>query len=331
VKKFVYLCIMALFVCGCSSAEKKPAVKIIFDTDIGGDADDLGALAMLYNFKDKGECELLAVMSWSNDECAVPAIDALNRFYKHPRIPIGARKDNIYSDEKKYNYAIANHFEHKLTYKDVPDTTTLYRKILSKQKDKDMVLVTVGPLLNIRRLIESQPDSVSDFNGRELVSRKVKEVVMMGGHFPSGKGEWNFSGNMPGVTKFVLENIDVPVVFSGFEIGRAIQTGEVFNNIDKNTPLYVGFLHFCQNAQWMQPYQGRIVDNSTFDQTAVLYAVRGGVGTYWDKIENGFCEAQDNGDNRWVKGKKTNHSYLKLKEDPEKMAALIESIMLGKF
>ena len=30
-------------------------VKIIFDTDIGGDADDLGALAMLHNFVDKKE------------------------------------------------------------------------------------------------------------------------------------------------------------------------------------------------------------------------------------------------------------------------------------
>jgi len=322
---------MALFVCGCASLQKEKPVKIVFDTDIGGDADDLGSLAMLHNFKDKGECQLLAIMSWSNDECAVPAIDAINRYYKHPSIPIGARKDNIYKDEKKYNYAIAGHFEHKLTYKDVPDTTALYRKILSKQTDGDVVLVTVGPLLNIKSLIESQPDSISSLTGKELISKKVKLIVMMGGHFPAGKGEWNFSGNMPGVTKFVLQNIDVPVVFSGFEVGRVIRTGEVFNNIDKNTPLYVGFLHFCQNAQWMQPYQGRIVDNSTFDQTAVLYAVRGGVGTYWEKIENGFCEVQNNGDNRWVEGKKTNQSYLKLKEDPEKMAALIESIMLGKF
>jgi hypothetical protein len=325
------LCLLVLIGCGCASVEKGKPVKIIFDTDIGGDADDLGALVMLHNFVDKGECEFLAVMSWSTDEYAVPAIDAINRYYHHPNIRIGARKDNIFHLERLYNKPIADHFENTLTYKDVPDTTTLYRKILSKQNDKDVVLVTVGPLLNIKRLIESQPDSVSDLNGRELISRKVKEVVIMGGHFPGGKGEWNFSGNMPGVTRFVLKNLDVPVVFSGFEIGVAIRTGEVFNEIDKNTPLYVGFLHFCQHAPWMQPYQGRIIDNSTFDQTAVLYAVRGGVGDYWDKIVGGYCEAQDNGDNKWVEGDITNHSYLKLKEEPETMAHLIESIMLGEF
>jgi hypothetical protein len=47
--------------------------KIIFDTDIGGDADDLGALAMLHNYVKRGDCELLAIMLWSTDEYAVPA------------------------------------------------------------------------------------------------------------------------------------------------------------------------------------------------------------------------------------------------------------------
>jgi hypothetical protein len=67
--------------------------KIIFDTDIGGDADDLGAIAMLHNYVSRGDCELLAIMCWGDDKYAVPAIDALNRFYLHPDIPIGTRKD----------------------------------------------------------------------------------------------------------------------------------------------------------------------------------------------------------------------------------------------
>lgn len=327
-KRWILLLVLAAAVCGCAPAEKKP-VKIIFDTDIGGDADDLGALAMLNHFVDQGQVDLLAVMCWANDEYAVSAIDAVNRFYKHPEIPIGARKDGIHQLEQLYNKPIAEHFEHKLTWRDVPDTTTLYRRILARQKDKDVVLVTVGPLLNIKRLIESPPDTISELDGKRLLSQKVRQVVMMGGHFPAGKGEYNFSGNMPGVTKFVLENLDVPVVFSGFEIGKAIGTGEVFNDIDKNTPLYVGFLHFCKYAPWKQPYQGRIIDNASFDQTAVLYAVTGGVGEYWDKVEGGRCVAEDNGDNRWVEDEESNHAYLKLKADPEQMAHLIESIMLG--
>ena len=40
-------------------AQDRP--QIIFDTDFGGDADDLGALAMLHNFMSRGECNLLVV------------------------------------------------------------------------------------------------------------------------------------------------------------------------------------------------------------------------------------------------------------------------------
>lgn len=102
--------------------------KIIFDTDIGGDADDLGALVMLHNFIDRGECELLAVMSWSHEEYAVPVIDAVNRYYNHTGIPIGVRKDELYHDDWNYNRPIAEAFEHKLTNDDVPGTVELYRK-----------------------------------------------------------------------------------------------------------------------------------------------------------------------------------------------------------
>ncbi len=81
--------------------------KIIFDTDIGGDADDLGALAMLHTFVKRGDCELLAIMSWTTDKYAVPAIDAINRFYLHPNIPIGTRKAETYTSETSYNTVIA--------------------------------------------------------------------------------------------------------------------------------------------------------------------------------------------------------------------------------
>ena len=36
-------------------------VKLIFDTDIGGDIDDAFALALIHRFADRGQCELLGV------------------------------------------------------------------------------------------------------------------------------------------------------------------------------------------------------------------------------------------------------------------------------
>ncbi len=327
-KKMLITILLFFFIAG-GSIYAQP--KIIFDTDIGGDADDLGALAMLHNFVKRGDCELLAVMSWTVEENAVSAIDAINRFYHHPNIPIGTRKAETFSDENNYNRAITDNFDFKLTYNDVPDAIDLYRKILSQSADSSITVVTVGPLMNIQNLINSESDKYSPLNGSDLISKKVKEFVIMGGQFPKGKDEWNFNGNMPGVTRFVLENLKVPITFSGFEIGVQIKTGEVFNQIDPETPLYQGFFYFSSHAPWIKDqFNGRILDNSTFDQTAVLYAVKGGVEKYWDRIEGGYCEADDYGGNKWVKRKNSNHSYLKLKESSEVMATLIEIIMLNK-
>ena len=305
--------------------------RIIFDTDFGGDADDLGALVMLHHFVDSKECELMAVMCWSTEKYAVSAIDAVNRYYKHPDIPIGARRDTVQFIDWNYSKAIADHFDHVLNHDKIPDAVTLYRKILAESPDKSLVIVTVGPLKNIEDLMKSEGDAVSLLSGKELIEQKVSEFVMMGGAFPEGKWEWNFAGGMPGVTQYVLSNLDVPITFSGFEVGVQIKTGEVFNRIDADMPLHVGFMHFSKNAPWMKMnFKGEILDNSTFDQTAVFYAVRNGSGFLWDKVSNGICVPDEKGGNTWEETQDSRHSYLQLKMDPEQIAELIEQIMLGE-
>jgi len=306
--------------------------RIILDTDFGGDADDLGALAMLNNFIDKGECNLLGIMCWSTEKYAVSAIDAVNRYYNHPNIPISVRKDQTILTDWNYSKSIADRFSHQLNLENVPDAIILYRKILAESPDKSIVIVTIGPLKNIENLLNSKSDSLSNLCGKDLIEKKVKEFVMMGGKYPEGDWEWNFEGGMPGVTKYVISNITVPITFSGYEVGVDIKTGEVFNKIDHNTPLYVGFMHFSENAPWIKKnFKGKILNNSTYDQTAVLYAVRNGTGLYWDKVSGEMCVPDEKGGNKWIKNNKSSHSYLVLKMDKEKIAKQIESFMLGEF
>lgn len=305
--------------------------KIIFDTDFGGDADDLGALAMLHGMIDSDECDLLGIMLWTNEKYAVPAVDAVNRFYGHPDIPIGVRAGGTHINEDAHTKILADSLSYNLTYSDVPSTTKLYRKILAENEDTSIVLVTVGPLLNIKLLLESGPCEYSSLTGKELLHQKVKEMVVMGGQYPSGEWEWNFNGDMPGVTKYVFDRIHLPVVFSGYEVGLKIKTGKVFNNIPKDHPLYLGYHHFSKHAPWMKDnYKGKILDNASYDQTTVLYAVKGGLGKWWIKMDNGYNEVCNEGENKWIESKreKTRHSYLKLIEEPEKMAEIIESLMM---
>lgn len=332
------ICITGMAILVSCTTQPEPTnapVKIIYDTDFGGDADDLGALVMLHNFHNRGKCELLAVMLWNTEEYAVPAVDAVNHYYGNPGILIGTRSHDTFTLDWQHTRPIAEAFPHELKNQDVMLAVDLYRKILANQPDNSVVVVTTGPLANIKNLIQSEPDEYSPLTGKELIEKKVQKFSIMGGQFPEGSSEWNFNGNMPGVTKFVLENITVPVVFSGYEIGVEIKTGPRLAEAGEDSPLYVGYKHFSLHAPWMKQYyqEGTITPNSTYDQTSVLYAVLGGVGKYWDKVENGICVADSIGGNFWkeINDRPTNHAYLVLLKTPEEMEEIIYSFMLGNF
>lgn len=316
----------------CTQTKTKTQTKIIFDTDFGGDADDLGALAMLNHFQNKGEVELRAIMCWNLEKYAVSAIDAVNTYYGNPNIPIGLRQGEQHITDWNHSKAIADHLEHDASFENVPEATQLYRKLLGESDDKSLVIVTVGPLMNIKKLIDSKADNYAPLNGLELINAKVKEFVIMGGNFPHSENEWNFDGDMPGVTKYVLNHIELPITFLGAELGASLRTGEVFNALPKDSPLYLGFLHFSKYAPWMNhQFKGKIYDNATFDQTAVLYAVRNGIGNLWHRVGDGFCETDATGGNTWKPRKNSNHSYLVLDKPIAEMEQELEKFMLGNF
>ena len=65
------------------------AVRIIFDTDIGTDVDDAGALAILPIMADRGEAEILATRSANRNRWCGPALDAINTYYGRGDMPVG--------------------------------------------------------------------------------------------------------------------------------------------------------------------------------------------------------------------------------------------------
>jgi hypothetical protein len=323
------LLLLLLFAHGaCLGADTTP--RVIFDTDFGGDADDLGALAMLHNMMTAGECELLAVMNWNTERYALPAIVALNRFYGHPDVAVGTRRGEPWQADWQYSKAVVDALNAPATAT-VPGATGLYRELLATADTGSVTVVTVGPLANILDLLESGPDRHSPMSGRQLVREKVRKFVIMGGNFPAGEHEWNFDGDMPGVTRDVLASIDVPVIFSGYEVGDAIRTGTSFNDLDDSHPLHAGFLHFSKHAPWMKDrFDGRILDNASFDQSAVLFAVRGGVGLWWELSAPGRVIADAQGGNDWQPDPDGKHRYLVLSGDPDDVAAVIQAAMLGR-
>jgi len=318
IKNILQILILSLTFISCSSPQKneiktQQPVKIIFDTDFGSAADDLGSLIMLNHLQNQGECTILGIMSYFEENSVIAAIDAVNTFYGNDDIPIAIKSRNYYEDTTHYNKIIADQFPHDITNADVPLAVEAYRKILSEQEDHSVVILAVAPLGNIKDLIDSKPDKYSELTGKELLNTKVKFISDMGGEYPEGKQEWNFSGNAPGVTKYVLANIDIPIIFSGAEIGDKIKIGNEFNEIDHHTPLYQGFYYCSSHAPWIKDkFQGKILDMSTYDETSVSFAIHGDNDKYWTRNSGGIFEVQDNGDCKWIKKEPSNQSYLSM-------------------
>ena len=71
----------------------EPQLNIIFDTDMGGDCDDVGALYILHGAVERGEAKLLATMGCVSSKAIAPALDAINIWFGRPEIPVGTLKD----------------------------------------------------------------------------------------------------------------------------------------------------------------------------------------------------------------------------------------------
>jgi inosine-uridine nucleoside N-ribohydrolase len=295
-------------------------VRIILDTDFGNDCDDTGALAILHQMAYDGEAEILATMYPMNDSLGAAAIDAVNTYYRKPNIPIGTYKGNYQYKGKHndfYNSALVNGFPNDLKSGNrAPDAVMLYRKILSQQPDTSVTIAVVGPQRLLADLLQSPPDSISELTGKELVRKKVSKLVSMGTEYPKGD-EWNIK-IAPDAAQLVAEEWPTKIYYSGFEIGHAIMTGErLITETPKTNPVRTAFE--------TNPMVDSLKNRHSWDQTAVLFAVRG-ARDYWT-VREGNVTVADDGKNTWDTSVRK-HFYLEVKTPPTEMKKVIEDIMV---
>src|SRR5690606_38289321 len=145
-----------------------------------------------------------------------PAADAVNTHYGRGHVPVGTLKPVDGSTfEKDYARVLATRYPNSI--RDgarAPDAVRLYRRVLSSQPDHSLTIVSVGFLTNLAALLDAYPG---------LVERKVEQLVVMGGAYPSGR-EWNFFNDVA-ATKKVVEEWPTRQVYSGFEVGATVFTG----------------------------------------------------------------------------------------------------------
>lgn len=220
----------------------------------------------------------------------------------------------------KYTRALAKAFTHRLqNYQEAEDATLLYRKLLTAVPDSSVTIVTIGHLTNLRHLIESAPDSISDLSGIELIEKKVKLWACMGGQFPEGK-EANFYRPDPESTRIVANRWPGRVVYSGWEIGNDIITGGTYlkKSLSPESPVYLAY-------ELYNDFSGR----QSWDQSILLYLIS--PDSYWKLSPKGKALVHQDGSNTWKMDPQAAQQYLIEKTAPSELAKIIDGLMVGHY
>ncbi|MDF1657439.1 MAG: nucleoside hydrolase [Verrucomicrobiales bacterium] len=296
-------------------------VKIIFDTDMASDCDDAGALAVLHALADRGEAEILAIVT--NRKCpgnsSAGACDAINTWYGRPDIPIGTDKDGSktqpkWNKQSSYTSALHQEFPNDTPGDDeMPDALDVYLKTLRAQPDGSVVICSVGALSNLEDLLRAD---------KELVKAKVKELYIMGGGFPRTH---RFETNVrldPAAAVTVTNEWPTPITWQGFEVGDAMYNGPELIEAPKENPV--------RRAFELRPFRdGNSLDHGkpNHDLATVLLAVRGPQPEHWNVVEKGRVLIDSDGGTEWRHDRPKAHRYVVIKEHPRILAGIIGELL----
>lgn len=269
-KKTTTLLLFAFAVgCLCGTSRAEP-VKLIFDTDLGNDCDDVMAMAVIHALANRGACELLAVTLTNPDPLAAKYADAINTFYGRPDIPIGVNPSSPNAGISRFLKAAAD-FPHDIDPDTAPRALALLRRTLAAAPDSSVVIVQVGFFTNLAQLLSSGPDESSPLSGRDLVRQKVRLLSLMAGAFHSLNGdnyllEFNVKVDVPSAITLARE-WPTPTVWSGFEIGEGVRYPAI--SIDRD----FGYVARHPVKMAYQLYEPTPHERPCYDLTAVLEAV----------------------------------------------------------
>jgi hypothetical protein len=277
--------------------------KVIFETDMCLDVDDVGALAVLHNLANNNEAEILAVSFNEVHPSGAAAIDAINTWYGRGDIPVGVYKGDLPDpDPSPYLDAVAK-LPHDLDAASAPSSLDVYRQVLANQPDGSVTIISVGFLNNLEDLLKAEPD---------LIKKKVKELVIM---LYLDSDSFQLSRhNLQSTSLNVILNWPTPIVHS--PVGPEVLTGVGLKDTPEKNPVREAYYKYFDNK-----FEGR----SSWDQLAVLYSVRGASG-YFNKYTTNIGSFSNG--HIW-KLKSGYHSYLTEQLSQGAFSKIVEAMMIA--
>ena len=344
-------------------------INLIYDGDIGPDPCDFSTISVLHEYHKREMINLMGVIGVTPDPYLASTFDIYNRLYGH-EIPIGShREDSPHStigEDVKTRYfkalawACRNADPNKVIYEkfgtahtktasDVLDSSEMYRLLLSNAADDSVTIYAAGQLYNFEALLRTRPDHCSPLAGKELLARKVKEFVFMGGYFPDSSvnewyvdntsgAEWNWWGfGSENTTRTSLEAIvsmGKPVTYVGAEQGVRVLVGEqMAARLGRHHPTTEAFYL----SKWLTKENDDggadlefVKENPAYDEITLFHVVEDGVGHFFDRV-GGSVRVNAHGANVWLPGD-TNESYLTIRSGIEsELRDVITDRITGNF
>jgi hypothetical protein len=173
---------------GAQISQPKGGPRVIIDTDLSRWWDDASTIGLANVLHQRRKLRILGIVSNVPNRVAVAAIDAINTAYGHGDIPLGAVAG---SDADTFQHGYTDELVRRLPnsvrdHTDVPSAVALYRRLLARQPDHSVTIVSVGGYTNLAGLLASKAGQGSSLDGRALVADKVQRLVQMDGIFPGG-------------------------------------------------------------------------------------------------------------------------------------------------
>lgn len=281
-------------------------IKLILDTDVGSDCDDMMAISYMIAAERKGLVEPLAITLSHPADYAAAGIRGLYRSYGAEAPVMGQMSKEIPRGDW-YGQKIYEKFGKESDLAPVENALTLLRKTLA-ESDGDVTLCAIGPLTNVAALLESKGDEISPLCGVELMKKKCSRLVLMAGGFvpdENGKNrpEWNVKVDIE-ASKKVFELCENEIYTLPWEVAHTMITGkravEIFG---EDHPLTLAFLCFHNS-----------VGRSSWDPATLLWALEGDRDLF-TLTEAGRIEVDGIGTTDFYPDENGKHYVIKIKQN----------------
>ena len=304
--------------------------SVIWDTDFSGDADDLGAGAVLHSIAELFGTEILGMIYTANCFRGPSVLDALNLWRQQGKEAVniqpmgftgndlGECGGTVPGDYVNPIFQDPNTYPRHIRVGNLPTGATKYRQLLSNADDNSVTIVITGWPTSFANLLTSSGDGIDSRNGVTLVKDKVKVVYQMGGRDADTNNpqtENNVSVR-PGDTQTMINKCPVPLVFNPFEIGINTTTPTTGNSRPSDHIVAFGYSGTNQ-----------LGGKASFDQATMIQALLGSLGFF--SIKRGEVSLDSNNKLIFTQDSEGDDWYTDFVGTYSNLESLIDILMWG--